>query len=330
MGFAKSTTDPEQRGSWWKGERRRPSRRYLILAVISTVVILVLANVLMISLVRHGTEGKKEVASASGSKPLTFAIARTAGGPQEWETYAGVVSEIGRGLGRPIRVRYLPDRRKVTDLFGEGHIDVAFVCTHCYLNLSDVRLAKILAVPKVKGTSKETAVLVVDSRSRFRHLNDLKGATIAVTDRTSLGGSAYLFWLSENQKINVHTFFKDVFRGSTQERNLSAVSRGQVDSTVVNRSQLASWPQSSFRILTASPEFGFPPVVVSSSLDPKLAREIQKRLFALEPGRGLRKGGVILGFVRPGLRPYAFARELRRFVRSPSEFKRLDVERGDG
>lgn len=249
-------------------------------------------------------------AATDSADRLVIAVARTAGGPAEWMTYAKAIAQMGTDTGLDIRVRYVPDRRGVVRLFSAHQVDAAFICTYCYLELQGLGLVDAAARPMIDGSPRDAAVLVVSAKSPFRSLLDLGGQKVAVSDGTSLAGHAFLYWLADENGLTAEEFFSAIVRNTSQERNLVELAAGRVDATVVNRTQLARWPATTFRIIGSSPEYGTPPFVVRHDLDPSIRDKLRQALLRAMNAPRATEGSSLSGFVPASPEDYEFPRQL--------------------
>jgi len=248
---------------------------------------------------------------------MTIAIVRTPGGPAEWRTYARAIKRMSDATGRPMRVRYLQDRREIVELMRTHKVDAGFLCTNCYLDLAGAGVS-LVAVPRIAGENKDAAVLVVRDSSPYTSLKELAGHRVGVIGPTSLAGYKYLYWLADCEKVDVaHSLV--VVPGDSEEQNIKALLVGNVDAVVVNRSQLASWGQANLRVIRQSPEFGMPPFVTGSTVSTE-TRTAMKKVLLSTPPPAEQPHSVVDGFSGAEVGDYEFARELAKFsvsVRGP-------------
>lgn len=290
---------------------RSRSSRLLIVAASVSLVASAVAAASIIPLFRP-TPGTDAVPiSPTSASGLVVAVARTAGGPGEWSNWARVFKYLSEELDRPVTVRYLSKEEEVSGIMSAEQVDLALVCPHSYLDLSEQGRVVAVAAPVIDGSATTRSMLVVPSGSDVRSLADLEGKRIAVSDKTSLGGYAYLMWLCERDGVNPGEFFGEMRLGDTQEVNLREMLAGEVDCTVVNRSQGALL-DSRVRVVERSPVFGTPPVVAASTLDTATVNAVRSALLAFDPKVQLAGAhSSIGGFVEVKAGTYDFVHELR-------------------
>lgn len=292
------------------------ARRVLLVAAVSSLAVVVAASILITSVFSSATASlaarESRAADAPSGKPLTIAIARTAGGPSEWRTYARAIQRMSEATGRPMRVRYTMTRRDVADLLRSHEVDAGFLCTNCFVELADEGGISLVAAPMIAGERMDAAVLVVRDSSPYSSLKDLAGHRVGVTEPPSLAGHTYLYWLADRDGIDVARSL-DVVQGESQEHNVKALLTGEVDAVVVNRSQLALWNHADLRIVSTSPEFGMPPFVTGSTVDTE-TRAAMKRSLLSTPASPRSSRSLVQGFAEVSVADYDFAQQLVRFA----------------
>ena len=297
------------------GLPRSAASRVLLFATISSLVVVAVASALITSVFSSAAPplvgSAHSAAPSAAGKPLTIAVARTAGGPSEWRAYARAIQRMSEATGRPMRVRYAMTRAEVVGLVESSEVDAGFLCTNCYLELADQPGVSLVAAPRIAGESMDAAVLVVRASSSYTSLGDLGGHRVGVIEPDSLGGHTYLYWLAKQENIDVSRSMV-VVCGDSQEQNIKALLAGELEATVVNRSQLALWDCESLTIISSSPEFGMPPFVAGSTVDTATRAAMKQALLGIDPSSG-EKGSLVQGFRDVAEADYGFARELSRF-----------------
>jgi len=293
---------------------RRTTRRVFAFAVISSLVVVVLASVLISAVFFSADTPATARAETPQGRPIVVAVVRTPGGPSEWITYARAIERMGEATGRPMRIRYMQERGSIVRLIESHEVDAAFLCTACYLDLDDHQDITLVATPRIAGETKDAAVLVVRATSDHRSLKQLVGHRVGVTDPTSLAGNTYLYWLAKREGLNVARSFTLV-QSQTEERNLQALAAGDVDAVVVNRSQLALWSKSEMKVISQSPEFGMPPFVTGSTIDTATRAAMKQALLTMPVSAELPAPSVE-GFSASTAADYDFARELMQLSTS--------------
>jgi phosphonate transport system substrate-binding protein len=220
--------------------------------------------------------------ASRGESGLVVVVARTPGGTGEWANFARVIGYLSEQIDRSVSVRYVAREEDAIDIVTADEADVAFLCAHMYLDLRDQGLVEGVAVPRVDGSAECSMQLVVRADDP-RGFAELEGATLAVSDKSSLGGQAYLMWLCGEKGVGLQEYFGEVRTGEAMEENVAALLDGTVDATVVNSAQIARRFSEDLRVVEESPPFGLPPAVISRNLDSQTSRAISDALLGFDP-----------------------------------------------
>lgn len=106
---------------------------------------------------------------------------------------------------------------------------------------------------------------------------------MAASDKSSLGGYAFLNALAVDHGTTPEEHFSEVRLGDAQESNMRDLLDGEVRATVINSAQVASWDTSGFKTVEESGAFATPPVVVDAEMDPELREAIEEFLLGFDP-----------------------------------------------
>jgi len=268
-----------------------------------------------------GTTADPSARPTESAPALTVAMVRLVGGRAIWPEYAAALDHLATALGRPVETVFLSDSQCAEMIFNEQpELDAAFMSIYAYLLARQSEPGfKHLVVPIIGGHDKEQAVLVVRSDSVYREVEDLRGARAVLSPPDlggSLAGNGYMrFLLDERGLGTAETFFSTLEVRDSQEANLRKVKEGLADATSVNRSQLASWPPGTFRVLAASEEYGMPPFVLSPRLSDVEADAIVRAMLAFEPDPSAVEAASLEGFVEAYPEQYEFPLVLLSYAR---------------
>ncbi|MDZ4064641.1 MAG: PhnD/SsuA/transferrin family substrate-binding protein, partial [Coriobacteriia bacterium] len=223
-----------------------------------------------------------------------------------------VIKYLSEELHRPVTVRYLSKEDESAAVISSEDIDIAFVCAHTYLDLTDSGAAVGICTPIIDGEHTSQMMLLVRADDPAASFKDLADSAAAASDKSSLGGYSYLQYLAGEHGVRVDEYFSELRMGETQETNLRDVIAGDLRVTVANSAQTADWDLSKLKIIEMSPPRGCPPVVVSSDMDPDLRERVRRILLEMNTDTLLPSDSHIDGFVELEHADYAFADTLRR------------------
>lgn len=288
------------------------SRWWLVAALIATAIAAVMAVVTLDGLIRWEADGPGTVATEpiDGASTLTIAVARTPGGPGEWTNWARVIKNLSEELQRPVSVRYLSKEDEAAAVIAEEDIDIAFICAHHYVDLSAADEVVGLCTPVMGGSTTSHMWLITRADDPAESFEDLAGSIIGASDKSSLGGYAYLSYLAQERDVETMEFFSEVRLGDSQEANMHDLLAGDIRATVVNSAQVLSWDMSQFKVIEESLPIGCPPVVADEDMPAELRERIIQVLLAMDATSILEEGSGIDGFEAIDDAEYAFARDL--------------------
>lgn len=307
---------PDSRGHVDERAERAPrvqSHAWLYAAAAATLICGVLVVYSLAGLTKMPTVASEGAAldSAQDRIALDVAVARAAGGPGEWENWARVIKYLSEELETPLNVRYLSKEDEAADIIVDSDVDIAFICAHHYLDLTEAGEVDAVCVPIIDGSSTTRMQLIVRADDPATSMSDVVDSVVAASDKSSLGGYAYLTYLCSERGLVPSQFFSEVRLGDSQEANMSDLRSGEIRATIVNSAQVVSWDMSEFKVIEESPPFGSTPVVVNSEMSPELRERITAILLEMNVGSQLSADSVIDGFARVDEADYAFARVLR-------------------
>ncbi len=294
-------------------DTRTSSRWWLVAALIVTAVAVVLALVTLNGLFhwQSTSDGVTPTSPTYDASTLTIAVARTSGGPGEWSNWARVIKYLSEELGRPVSVRYLSKEDEAAQVIAEEDVDVAFICAHHYLDLRDQGEVVAIAAPVMGGSSTSHMWLITRADDPAESFEDLEGEAVAASDKSSLGGYAYLSYLANERGVDMLEYFSEVRLGDTQEANMHQLLVGEVRATVVNSAQVLAWDMTQFKIIEESPSVGCPPIVVDENMPDELRESITRVFLEMDTDSVLVGGSNIDGFRPLDDAEYAFGEQLR-------------------
>ncbi len=185
----------------------------------------------------------------------------------DWRAY------LERKLGRRVEFVERDRYRETMDLLGLGKLDFAWVCDYPYVYLKKRKQVRLLAVPYSRGRSLYRAYLIVPARdTHTRSILQLKGKVFAYADPYSNSGYLTPRYQLHEMGEDPDKFFKRTFFTWSHRNAIEAVAAGiaqgaSVDSFVWDslakvRPQITAHT----RIVSRSPEYGFPPFVANRTV----------------------------------------------------------------
>jgi phosphonate transport system substrate-binding protein len=166
-----------------------------------------------------------------------------------------------------------------------GRIDLAFICSPPVIWLGgavEAVAAPVLADPRFGGKPLYASEVIVHRDSRFRSLEDLRGARWAVNEPSSWSG----YWVTLD-RVGSWDYFGEVVEAGFHERALRMVADGDVDGSAIDCHVLAvvlkSNPElaAKLRVVETLGPAPSQPVVVRASLDADVKAGIRERVLGL-------------------------------------------------
>ena len=136
-----------------------------------------------------------------GERPPESPVLKVAVGamisPKEtFSYYRNLLDFIGAKMNRSVRLIQRKTYGEVNDLFKNGQLDLAFICSGPYAVDREKYGFDAIATPLVRGKPYYQSYLIVNKNSRYQKFTDLRGKIFAFTDPDSNTGALVpQYWL---------------------------------------------------------------------------------------------------------------------------------------
>jgi phosphonate transport system substrate-binding protein len=241
-------------------------------------------------------------------KPLRAAVGAMVSPKETYTSYRSLMEYVSAGLGMRLEFVQRKTYAEVNELFFEGGLDLAFICSGPFAHAREKYGFEAVATPVVRGEPFYHSYLIVHRTSDAMSMEDLRGGTFAYTDpHSNTGALVPTAWLQAMGE-RPETFFSRVIYTYSHDNSIMAVARGLVDGATVDghiwEFYEAFDPEhtSKTRIIRRSEAFGSPPIVVSTSLSPEVRSSIRVLLLNMHEdpaGRKILESLLIDRFVVP-------------------------------
>lgn len=223
--------------------------------------------------------------------------------------YQALVADLARGVQQSTTLCLKPSNRAIREDLLNGTLDVAMVSPGTCAQLLGRPEVELLAMPELPPGRHDGCVIVVTARSTRTTLADLRGARFAYTDSEAFNGCvlpratlAARGWVEES-------FFSEITFTGADDRSIQSVANGYFDGAAVSALVLENMERqhpelvSRLREIYRSAPVPPPPVLVPSSLDPKLKERLRHTLYTLHETDAGRRQLAELGITRfvPGV-----------------------------
>jgi len=207
--------------------------------------------------------------SAENIKPIRFGLT-PAIIHNEYELLTDLREYLQKKLGRPLEFISRDSYRETIDLIKQQKIDFAWVSDYPYIYLEVKHLARLLVTPLYHGRPYYCSYLIVpNSDLETTSLLHLKGKLFAYADPYSNSGYLVPRYQLHQAGEDPNRFFSRTLFTWGHRKVAEAVAQGLVDAgsldSFVWDTLAVMQPNLSkqTRIVAKSPEYGFPPIVVS-------------------------------------------------------------------
>lgn len=197
---------------------------------------------------------------------------------KDWQTY------LAEQMNQPVKFIQRQTYREIVDLLLAGDLDAAWLCGYPYVRHNNK--LKLLSVPLFKSKKTYHSYLIVSSSdTETLTLLDLKNKVFAYSDPDSNSGYLYPQISLINMGIDPQYYFAKTFFTWSHRGVIKAVADGVAHGGAVDSyvwEMLAKKePEltSRTRVVSISPEYGFPPFVIRRELTQQRAEHLQKTLI---------------------------------------------------
>ncbi len=229
---------------------------------------------------------------------------------------------LERHLARPVEFTQRGSYREILELLRDGKLDFAWLCGYPYVR--NKKHFRLVALPLYRGEPLYHSYLIVPASDTKTHsLADLSGKVFAFSDPDSNSGHLYPEYLLARKNQTPTTFFAKSFYTWSHRKVVEAVAVGLAQGGAVDGyvwdtlSRTHPKLTSKTRIVTESPQFGFPPIVASRSVSKRDMKALQSVLFSMmesDEGASLLDKLNINGFVYGTDILFASIENMSRFV----------------
>lgn len=197
---------------------------------------------------------------------------------KDWQTY------LAKRLNTTVEFVQRQTYREVTDLLLTGELDAAWLCGYSYVRHRNE--LELLSVPLFRGKPIYHSYLIVPSADmKTRELADLNKKVFAYSDPDSNSGYLYPQISLINTGIEPRHFFAKTFFTWSHRDVVKAVADGVAQGGAVDsyvwETLAENEPELSrrTRVVSKSPEYGFPPLVIRRDLAQQRANYLRQALL---------------------------------------------------
>lgn len=201
--------------------------------------------------------------------------------------YKELLMLIGDKLGYRMVFTQRRTYSELNSLLETRQLDFALVCSGPYVEGKKKFKMELLAVPVSHGKKTYHSYIIVPKGSPAKAIEDLKDKVFAFTDPHSNTGFLVPSYMLSKKGLKPLTFFARTFFTGAHDNAIKAVAEGLADGAAVDSLiwEFMNETDPSYtartRIITKSPPYGIPPIVVHPGLDPGLKAALREAFLSL-------------------------------------------------
>jgi phosphonate transport system substrate-binding protein len=217
----------------------------------------------------------------------------------DWQTY------LTQRLSQPVEFVQRHTYREIVDLLLKGDLDAAWLCGYPYVRHRNE--LKLLSVPLFRGKQTYHSYLIVPSSdTKTQNILELKNKVFAYSDPDSNSGYLYPWVNLINRGIEPQHYFRKTFFTWSHRGVVKAVADGVAQGGAVDSYVWETLAEKEpeltrrTRVVSKSPEYGFPPMVIRRGLTQQRADYLRNALIDMssdEAGSNLLRQLNLDGFV---------------------------------
>ncbi len=191
-------------------------------------------------------------------------------------------------LGLPVNIEIPQDYETAIDLIAEGKVQMAYLGPFSYVKAKqrNFQLEPLVAyIDKRTGRPWYTSVIVANTQSGIKTIEDLKGRRVGFVNQSSTSGylvpAAYL----KSHKIDPEKDFGELQYTGSHNSNAVALESGEVDAIGINMptylkaQKSGRLPLDKYQVIWESDPIPNAPIVISRQLPHQLKSNLQKALI---------------------------------------------------
>jgi phosphonate transport system substrate-binding protein len=260
------------------------------------------------------------VPGSASAEPLQIGVAAMISPKDTFKYYKSMIEYVGKKVGRDVELVQRPTYDEMDGLLKNEAVQVAFICSGPYIHDKADFGAELLVAPVANGKPFYHAYIIAPKDSPADSLEALKGKSFAFTDPKSNTGyivPSYMVYKQFGKKPE--GFFSDVTFTKSHDKSIEAVAKKQVEGASIDSLiyDFAAKVDPTYtkltKIISKSPAYGIPPIVVTKGIPGQLKEKIRKAFLGMDSdpaGRAILTKLNIDKFIVPDDKNYDTVREM--------------------
>jgi len=234
-------------------------------------------------------------------------------------SYQPFLNYLAQRLDMPVQLVQRRTYQEINDIVARNAVDMAFVCTGAFLDGLRKNQMKLLAIPQIQGKRTYNALIIVPATATTSTFEELRNHIFAFTDPLSNTGYLYPLSLLNKRGWKKNIFFFQTLFTYSHDHSIAAVAEGIADGASVD-SLVYSYAvkrdpslAKRTRIILRSPDFGMPPIVVSTKARESEIEKLRHILLSMgdhEDSSTILKQLGIDRFVQPDYSLYPISKSI--------------------
>ncbi len=196
-------------------------------------------------------------------------------------TYRQILHYLSDKLGMNVTMVQRKNYADMDELLKSNNVQIAMICSGPYVIDHEEFGVELLVAPVMYGKSFYHAYIIASIDANIDSLEGLRGKEFAFTDPKSNTGYIVPSYMLAKQNENPDSFFSKYVYSGHHSRSIEMVAQKIVDGAAVDQLVWEYMKKTSpdliakTKVVTVSPEYGMPPIVVHSSMDSKIKERIR-------------------------------------------------------
>lgn len=196
--------------------------------------------------------------------------------------YKEILDYVAEQMAAPVKLVQRNSYAEVNQLIKNEEIHAAFVCSGAYVDGHDEFGMELLVAPKAYGEPYYYSYIIVPADSDIKTFEELRGKEFAFSDPLSNTGKLVPTYMLSVMGETPDSFFSKYTFTYSHDKSIEAVALKIVDGAAVDSliydyySAIKPKFTSKTKIISKSPPYGIPPVVVPKELDPKVKKRLKE------------------------------------------------------
>lgn len=260
---------------------------------------------------------------AAEKRTLRFGIGAMLSPKETMTTYRHIIIYLSKKLQMPVEMVQRKTYNEMDVLIEEKNVPIALICSGPYVADHEKFGVELLVAAEMYGKAFYHSYLIVAKDSKIDSLEGLRGKTFAFTDPKSNTGCIVPRYMLAQMDETPESFFPSYVYSGHHSKSIEMVAKKEVEGAAVDH---LIWeymdkknPQftSKTKIISKSPAFGMPPVVVHPDMEYALKekiREIFLNMHRDEAGKKILEEVLIDRFIVPDDANYDTVREMKHWL----------------